>query len=272
MSLLPDHAPSCDRCANRDGRGFSKPFTMAFQPIFDVESGTVFAYEALVRPIGGGSSAADILSTVQDDSIYSFDQQCRKKAISLAAALGMKSRLSINFMPNAVYDPNHCIRATLWAAETYKFPIERIIFEFVESEEIHDMAHLQNIVDSYRSMGFSTGIDDFGAGYSGLSALCEIKTDLIKIDMALLRNIDTDPRRQSIVRAMINMTAELNVICILEGVETAAEYATLRDMGGQYFQGYLLGRPMLDHLEGDATILARVRDAERSLGGQKRTA
>ena len=128
--------------ADRDGVGFSIPFTMAFQPIFDIQTETVFAYEALVRPIGGGS-AKDILSQVHENNRYSFGQQCRKKAISLAAKLGMKPRLGINFMPNAVYDPEHCIRATLWAAKTHKFPIEKIIFEFVETEEVRNTAHLQ---------------------------------------------------------------------------------------------------------------------------------
>lgn len=263
MNQHPNHAPSCAYCADRDGTGFATPFTMAFQPIFDIQSGTVFAYEALVRPIGGGA-AIDILSQVHEKNRYSFDQQCRKKAIFLAAQLDMKSRLSINFMPNAVYEPEHCIRATLWAARTHRFPIEKIIFEFVESEEIRDTLHLQNIVNSYNRMGFSTAIDDFGAGYAGLSALCDLKSNLVKVDMALLRNIDADPRRQTIVKSMINMTAELGVLCILEGVETAAEFATLREMGGRYFQGFLFGRPTLDRLDDDATILARIRDAERT--------
>ncbi|MDG1407768.1 MAG: EAL domain-containing protein [Octadecabacter sp.] len=261
MTDLPDHAPSCEKCANRDGVGFTVPFTMAFQPIFDIHTASVFAYEALVRPIGGGS-AWDVLSRVDKNNRYSFDQKCRKKAISLAAKLGMKSRLSINFMPNAVYDPEHCIRATLWAAKTYNFPIENIIFEFIETEEIHDNTHLQNIVGSYKRMGFRTAIDDFGAGYAGLSGFCDLATDFIKIDMALLRNIDTDPRRQSVVKAILNMTAEMGVLCILEGVETAAEFVTLRALGGRYFQGYLLGRPTVEKLKDDATILARLRGAD----------
>ena len=121
-------------------------------------------------------------------------------------------------------------------------------------------------------MGFSTAIDDFGSGYSGLTAFCDLKTDLIKIDMALLHNIDTDPRRQCIVKALINLTAGMGVICILEGVETAAELATLREMGGRYFQGFLLGRPTLERLNDDATILARVQVAELSQESARKSA
>ena len=106
-------------------------------------------------------------------------------------------------MPNAVYNPEHSIHATLWAAKTYKFPIENVIFEFIESEEVNDTPHLQNIVDSYQRMGFCTAIDDFGEGFAELSMFCDLKTYLIKIDMALLRDIDKDPRRQSILRAML---------------------------------------------------------------------
>jgi EAL domain-containing protein (putative c-di-GMP-specific phosphodiesterase class I) len=92
-------------------------FTMAFQPIVHA-NGFVWGYEALVRgPTGEG--AATVLSQVTDENRYRFDQDCRVKAISLAAQLfpkGGSERLSINFMPNAVYEPSACIQATLEAA------------------------------------------------------------------------------------------------------------------------------------------------------------
>lgn len=77
---------------------------MAFQPIVDVRSQAVFAYEALVRGLDG-SSASQILSQVNDDNRYQFDQACRVKAVSLAARLGIACHVSINFLPNAVYEP-----------------------------------------------------------------------------------------------------------------------------------------------------------------------
>ena len=94
---------------------------MAFQPIVDVRSREVFAYEALVRGLDG-SGAAHILGQVNDDNRYQFDQACRVKAVRLAAQLGMGCHVSINFLPNAVYEPAACIRTTLEAAQQHQFP------------------------------------------------------------------------------------------------------------------------------------------------------
>ncbi len=88
------------------------PFTMAFQPIVDVQHQRIDAYEALVRG-PNGEGAGYVLSKVNDRNRYAFDQACRTKAIDLAARLGITCRLNINFLPNAVYEPKACIRATL---------------------------------------------------------------------------------------------------------------------------------------------------------------
>lgn len=100
---------------------------MAFQPIVDTRANCVFAYESLVRGKDGAGAQA-ILQKVNDSNRYKFDQACRVKAVELAARAGMPSCLSINFLPNAVYQAEACIRTTLLAAEKYNFPIEKIIF------------------------------------------------------------------------------------------------------------------------------------------------
>ena len=176
----------CEGC--RGGGAFDKPFSMAFQPIVDVSSGKVFAHEALVRgPKGEG--AHTILSAVDQTNRYAFDQMCRVKAIELAATLrppGDDACLSINFMPNAVYEPRACIRLTLDAAERSGFPLDRIIFEFTETEKL-DVAHVLNIMATYKEIGFRTAIDDFGAGNAGLALLARYQPDIVKVDMDLIR-------------------------------------------------------------------------------------
>jgi EAL domain-containing protein (putative c-di-GMP-specific phosphodiesterase class I) len=237
----------CSGCL--DGNKFALPITMAFQPIVDVVRGTVFAQEALVRG-QDGRSAHDVLKTLSDDNRYAFDQLCRVTAIDLAAALdiaGSGSMLSINFLPNAVYEPNACIRKTLSAAKRAGFPLENIIFEFTEAERL-DTAHLLNILTTYRSMGFKTAIDDFGAGYAGLGLLASFQPDLVKLDMDLIRGIDTDRVRRVIVQNTLRMLADLGIRPICEGVETQAEYAVLRDLGVELMQGYLIARPVLGGL------------------------
>ena len=235
----------CQGC--RDGVGFSLPFSMAFQPIVDVVSRTTFAHEALVRGTKG-EGANTILSAVDVSNRYTFDQQCRVKAIEMAAKLGLSDAgacLSINFMPNAVYEPRACIRLTLDAAKRTGFPLNRIIFEFTEGEKL-DTSHLLKILRTYKAIGFKTAIDDFGAGYAGLQLLSQFQPDIVKIDMDLVRGIDTDPVKRSILRHILRLLEELAIAPVCEGVETSEELAALEDQGVRLIQGYALARPAFE--------------------------
>jgi EAL domain-containing protein (putative c-di-GMP-specific phosphodiesterase class I) len=238
-------AVGCAGC--RDGQAFELPFSMAFQPIVNVDSGDVFAHEALVRGIAG-EGAFHVLSAVNDKNRYAFDQQCRVRALELAAQLsasGSDEKLSINFMPNAVYEPRACIRLTLATAERVGFPLERIIFEFTESEQV-DTDHLLSILQTYRKIGFKTAIDDFGAGHAGLNLLARFQPDIVKLDMDLIRDIDHDPAKRVVVRHTLAMLADFGITPVCEGVETEGELQVLRDFGVSLVQGYLLARPSFE--------------------------
>ncbi len=235
----------CSECAG--GAGLDFDFSMAFQPIVDVEERRIFAYEALVRGVNN-EPASFILGKIHEGNRYRFDQSCRVKAIKLAAELGMTTNLSINFMPNAVYRPELCIRTTLAAAEKYQFPIERIIFEITEGEKVEDVAHLRRIIGDYQQRGFKTAIDDFGAGYAGLNFLADMQTDIIKLDMALIRNVQNDRMRQAIIKGTMQVCSELPTTVIAEGVETQEEYDVLRSFGIGLFQGYYFARPAFESL------------------------
>ncbi|GAA4494608.1 EAL domain-containing protein [Pseudaeromonas paramecii] len=244
---------SCRQCLESVDLGFD--FTMAFQPIIQCSSRTIFGYEALVRGLHN-ESAHSIISRVNEDNRYRFDQLCRIKAIALAAKLNIKTMVSINFLPNAVYRPERCIRTTLEAAKEYDFPIEQIMFEFTEVEQVKDHQHIKGIVDYYRRLGFKTAIDDFGSGYSGLNLLADFQTDIAKLDMELIRNIDQDPVRQIIVRNLVAMFQELQITPLAEGIETTAELGFLRAVGIDLVQGYLFAKPGFESLpEVDFSIL-----------------
>jgi len=156
----------------------------------------------------------------------------------------MQTRLSINFMPNAIYRPELCIRSTLEAAQQYGFPIERIIFETVEGEEIDDGKWLAEVLREYQRIGFMTAIDDFGAGFAGLNLLADFQPDLIKLDMDLIRGIDSSRSRQAIVRGVTEICRELDIRLIAEGIETLDECLCLADQGIELMQGYLFSKPL----------------------------
>lgn len=242
---MPAH--ECPGCQTSKPLDFS--FSMAFQPIVDVAAGQVWGYEALVRGLAG-EGAYSILSRVSAEQKYRFDQACRVKAIELAARLFPRSdlHLSINFLPNAVYEPAACLRATLAAARKHDFPLQSVMFEFTESEEMTDVAHLQRIIEEYRRVGFITALDDFGAGYAGLGLLADFQPDLIKIDMKLVRGVDQSHARQTILAAILHVARELGIRVLAEGIETEGEFTALKAAGVTLFQGYYFAKPAFEAL------------------------
>lgn len=236
------------RCGNcRDKKGLEFAFEHAFQPIVNVAERSIYAHEALVRgPLGQG--ALTVLSQVNQENRYQFDQACRVSAIKGAARLRMESLLSINFMPNAVYKPEACIQSTLEAAREVNFPVKNIVFETLENEQIIDRKYLTEILREYRRFGFQTAIDDFGAGYSGLDLLADFQPDIIKIDMVLIRNIEVHKPRQAIVKAIVDMCASMEIKVIGEGVETREEYQCLASLGVAYIQGFYFCKPQFKAL------------------------
>jgi EAL domain-containing protein (putative c-di-GMP-specific phosphodiesterase class I) len=238
----------CQGCRSSEPLPFD--FTMAFHPIVDLGRGIVWGYEALVRGTQG-QPAGQILSQVDESRQYKFDQACRVKAIELAGRLFPRSdetRLSINFMPNAVYEPAACIRTSLETARRVGFDTRRIMFEFTENERMVDTKHVARIIAEYKRLGFITAIDDFGAGHAGLNLLADLQTDLIKIDMEIIRGVTDSAARRAIIAGILVMARALDITIIAEGIETEAELATLRDAGIDLFQGFLFAKPALEDL------------------------
>lgn len=230
----------CVDCGKAERVGFD--FDYAYQPIVDIDIKTVFAHEALVRG-PNGEGAVSVLSQVNDQNRYRFDQACRVKAIKGASRLNIQEYVSINFLPNAIYKPEVCIRTTLAAAEAHNFPVDRIIFEVTEGERIDDGPWFAQILREYKRCGFKTAIDDFGAGYAGMKLLSDFQPDIIKIDMDLIRNVDTNRPRQAIVRSLVVLCKELGIQVVAEGIETNEERDFLQDAGIRLMQGYLFAKP-----------------------------
>ena len=240
MDLKDTAQIKCRNCADNARLDFD--FSYAFQLIVDFGKGCVFSYEALVRGVSN-EPAGEIYQKVNQDNLYRFDQRCRVKANDLASRLGNDCRLNINFFPNAVYQPELCIRTTVAAARAMGFPIENIVFEVIEGEAIRDQAHLSNIINYYKKQGFSTAIDDFGSGYAGLNLLAEYQPDFIKLDRKLVTDIHLSPPRQAIARAVIQVCRDLHIGLLAEGVEDITEVAWFAEQGVELFQGNYFAEP-----------------------------
>jgi EAL domain-containing protein (putative c-di-GMP-specific phosphodiesterase class I) len=243
-------AKACAACKNAPALF---PFSMAFQPIVDLQQNRIDAYEALVRG-PAGEAAGHVLSQLTAANTYSFDQACRVKAIELAARLGVDRQLSINFLPNAVYQPRACIQTTLQAAARTGFPRDRLTFEILESESIADSAHLLAIINEYRKHGFKIALDDFGTGYSGLARLAELRPDIVKVDRILVKDCDRDPARLAIIAGIIGIGNAIDVKVVLEGAERAGEVDALRSVGARFIQGFYFAKPCFEEVVRDGAI------------------
>lgn len=222
-------------------------FSFAFQPIVNVRTGKIEAFEVLVRG-ANGESAAQVFQKVHKSNMYYLDETIRIKAIPFAVDLGVSCDLNLNFLPGSLEVSKTAISSIIEVSEQFNFPIDHIVLEVTETEIINDMTWFSRAVNHYRNFGIKFAIDDFGSGYSGLNLLAEFQPDSIKIDMSLVRNIDSHGPRQAIVRGIIRTCQDLGIDIVAEGVETDNEYQWFWEEGVELFQGYFFSKPGFEHL------------------------
>lgn len=217
-------------------------FSFAYQPIVNVRTGAIESYEALVRG-QDGRSAGEVFSKISEADKYQFDEMLRISAIKLAGEMGIKCQLNLNFFPRSLSFSETAISSTLEAARSAGIPINSIVIEITENEIIDNVVWFSENIIKYREEGVNFSIDDFGAGYSGLNLLAAFQPESIKIDLSLVRDIDSNGPRQAIVRGIIRTCLDLGIDVIAEGVESNAECKWFFDEGVDRMQGYFLAKP-----------------------------
>ena len=217
-----------------------------FQPIVSSADKAPFAYECLTRGADNGAliPPMQLFDLARHSGLlYYLDLAARRTAIITAANQNIRQKLFINFTPSSVYDPAFCLRSTVAAVNEAGLRHDQVVFEVIESEKVRDMAHLKGILNFYRQAGFKVALDDLGSGYSSLSALVDLRPDFVKIDSHLIKEVDGDAYKQLLVAKLIETAKALGIAVIAEGVETEGEFAKVRELGADYQQGYLFGRP-----------------------------
>lgn len=222
--------------------------TTWFQPIVSSENPAhVFAYECLMRgvEIGGAIVAPERILNVARGAglLFQLDLAARISAIRGAAQHKLSTRIFINFMPTAIYDPVNCLKSTVALVDALGIARERVVFEVVESEFVRDTAHLKTILDYYRGSGFGVALDDVGAGYSSLNMLTLLRPDFIKLDMEMTRDVHRDAYKATVARKMLETAREIGVKTIAEGIENEGEGRWLCDNGADYVQGFFYAKP-----------------------------
>jgi EAL domain-containing protein (putative c-di-GMP-specific phosphodiesterase class I) len=220
-------------------------FSFAFQPIVDTHAREVYSHEALVRGLHN-EPAYQVINRYPADQMAAFDAAARARAIAVAVRIGLQTNLNLNFLPSAAADASVGLNSTIEAAQRHGFPLRKIVVEATEGEVIGDHVRFATIVNEYRRAGIRLAIDDFGAGYSGLNLLAEFQPDIVKLDMGLVRGIESHGPRQAIVRAILQVCVDLGIDAVVEGVETVEEFSWFSALGVNLYQGYLFARPAFE--------------------------
>ena len=148
-----------------------------------------------------------------------------------------RNHLFLNFHSSSLHHPGYCLRTTVEAVAEAGLDPGRVVFEVVEDEEVRDPEQLLEVLDVYRRAGFRVALDDVGAGYNSLNLLARLRPDFVKLDMGLVRGVDHDPYKAQVAGKLLELTRELGVRTVAEGVETIAEWEWVRGAGADYAQG-----------------------------------
>ena len=221
-----------------------------FQPIVCLVTGDVVAYEALSRgPEGSIFENPVTLFEIADELnfIEDLDMLCRKKAISNAKKLALDTKatkLFINIDAASMVGTRHNKGETKSLIEEFGFEIKNIALEVTERAFIKNPGLFYSVLEHYQSQGFSIAIDDFGSGSAGIKLISETSPQIVKIDKFLTENIDKSTKKQGILKMIVEMCHKLfSSKVVAEGIETAEELITVKELGIDWGQGYLLGKP-----------------------------
>lgn len=223
-----------------------QPCQFALQPIVEALTGKVSSFEALIRSPSGGSPV-EIFNAIPADNIYQFDLESKASAFVLGSQmLKHNEKLSVNLLPGVLSSIPDAVNTLLDQIRAAGLKPEQVIIEVTEAEAITNQDVFYQALKALRVSGAGLAIDDFGAGYSGLSLLARFQPDKIKIDRELIEDIHLNGVKQAIVRSIAQCCEELGITLVAEGVEKMEEWCWLESTGIHLFQGYLFCRPCLN--------------------------
>ncbi len=207
----------------------------------------IYGRESLLRGIADDGSivpAGQLFDVARKaDLLFFLDREARLSAVRNAADRGWNEKLFINFNPTSIYSPENCLSSTFAAIAVTDLKPEDIVFEIVESDKNADLNRMLSIIKVYREHGFLIALDDLGAGYSSLNLLHKLKPDIVKLDMELIQNVSGDRFKQSITRSILDLSNELDICSVAEGVETELDYEWVKSNGATYVQGFYFDKP-----------------------------
>lgn len=254
-----------------------------FQPIVSLKNGDILGYEALSRGPAGSKfeSAPNLFQAGRKyGRTWELERVCRQRAIEKLSRLSISCKAFINVDPKVILDEGFKKGFTHRLLNEYGIDPSSIVFELTEGSNVEDFAVLKDAVAHYVKQGYKIAVDDLGEGYSGLKILAETHPDFMKIDMSLVRNIEKKPINQALLKAFCEFGKSMNIKVIAEGIETDDELRTIIELGVDYGQGYLIGKPqeeffcpsddflakLIEHNETNEKL--KLKDMDSTLAGE----
>jgi EAL domain-containing protein (putative c-di-GMP-specific phosphodiesterase class I)/CheY-like chemotaxis protein len=214
---------------------------LAFQPIVKPAEGDAFGYEALVRSRGSALSRPDELFNAAErlGRVQELGRRIRALAAHQLEMTPSLPTLFVNLHASDLLDPELYDRDGALAQHA-----PRVVLEITERRSLDGIADLRERLKELRAFGYRIAVDDLGAGYAGLSCFNVLEPEIVKLDMSLIRHVDTSPRKRALVETMVRVCArDLGIQVVCEGVETEGERDVLIEIGVPLLQGYLFGKP-----------------------------
>ena len=220
--------------------------TSLFQPIVSTLEERIVGFEALSRGPSDSPlhSPVTLFAAARHHGILTeLEMLCRDRAVSRFCDLNLPGKLFLNVSPESLLEHQHYPGRTLEILQRNGLKPDQVVIELTEQAPIEDLSLLRSALHHYRDMGFSIALDDLGAGYSSLRLWSELQPEFVKIDRHFIDGIHRDPVKREFVASILHMAKASRACVIAEGIEQPEELAVLEDIGIDWVQGYLLGRP-----------------------------
>ncbi len=225
-----------------------------FQPIVDLSDGHVHEYECLFRPdmpTLPTSIAAIVQAAIDTERSVELDSYIVGHILPVAAAMSTLRadegepplRVAINLTPASLLAPEFQAKTFATAVRGHGLAPSQITLECTEQQAVSDVVPLQRQVKALRRLGFGFAVDDAGAGYASFTLIAALRPTLIKIDRQIVNGVSTDDAKQALVDSFVSFGGRIGARLVAEGIERRRDLLTLRDLGVQFGQGFLLGKP-----------------------------
>ena len=222
-------------------------FSVAFQPILDMSRNTICGFESLARwtsPSLGVVPPCEFIPVAERAGLVeALTGPLLTKALAAAQQWPDHLRLAFNLSPHDLNSEDGPM-LLVSAIEASGIDPKRLDFEITETALGHDFEQVQRSIAILRRLGCGVSLDDFGTGYSSLSRLHALPLTQVKIDRSFITGIDVTETSSKIVRSVLALCRDMGIECVLEGIETEAELATVRTLGAERVQGYLISPPV----------------------------